>query len=499
MLVCAACTVYLMGLLEPILRPFLWALFLVMGLGPAVALVERTLLGLCSLLGRCLAAVFSILHWLVCCCKSQDPMAKPLRQPRRSARNEDSPARVIGASSGGIELRSIGTAARSPRGAPASTASPRDGLTPDSPGGEAIADDSRDFPGSDGDDIREVRNWGPCAKYIAHSVAICIVVAAVLCAVGGFVIMVVQSVLSLQNHWEVYRRGAQNLATSVQGAASRAIGGLPKDMADEIAANALTKAEVLLSEIVQSVLSNVWRFVFELLMMGLYIAFWLANPMPVGSSMQELFKRYIILKGLACLGYGISVGLLLAAFEIDLAAFFGLAAFCLSFVPEVGALVAVILPAPVILFDSRLQSPALTFSITTFCQLGLKFVFANIVEVKLVEADHLMKMHPVIILLAVAFFGYIWGPTGMLLSVPLVAYGKVAMLSDGVPPRYRDPVLVLIEGDLRAPARHAQKRREDLLEAAGPSRPADEAGAGRTAPGERRGAPLSVQTDETQL
>eukprot|EP00438_Fugacium_kawagutii_P001205 Skav225237 [mRNA] locus=scaffold2946:243021:248383:+ [translate_table: standard] len=45
-------------------------------------------------------------------------------------------------------------------------------------------------------------------------------------------------------------------------------------------------------------------------------------------------------------------------------------------------------------------------------------------QVKLVEADQLMKMHPVVILMAVTFFGFIWGPTGMLLAVPLVAYFK---------------------------------------------------------------------------
>mmetsp|Transcript_64204 Transcript_64204/g.149387 ORF Transcript_64204/g.149387 Transcript_64204/m.149387 type:complete len:103 (-) Transcript_64204:87-395(-) len=59
---------------------------------------------------------------------------------------------------------------------------------------------------------------------------------------------------------------------------------------------------------------------------------------------------------------------------------------------------------------------------------------------------------------SVAFFGFLWGPTGMLLSVPLVAYLKVALLSDKVPPRYRDPVLVFLEGDRGAPAKHARQR-----------------------------------------
>merc|ERR1719356_115854 len=96
----------------------------------------------------------------------------------------------------------------------------------------------------------------------------------------------------------------------------------------------------------------------------------------------------------------------------------------------------------------------MTLTIATMAQLGLKFVFANVVEVKLVEADQLMKMHPVIILLAVTFFGLTWGPTGMLLSVPLVAYLKVALLSDSVPSCYRDPILVILEGDRNAPAKY---------------------------------------------
>jgi len=239
----------------------------------------------------------------------------------------------------------------------------------------------------------------------------------------------------------------------------RAVGGLPEKVADEIANNALARVEALLSAIITEVLSNLHRFVLEFLMMALYITFWLSDPMPVGSSIQELFKRYIILKSAACLGYGLCVGILFWLLHIDLAAPFGLAAFLLSYMPEVGPFMSMLLPVPVILFDGRLKSPALTFLIATGAQLALKFIFANIVEVKLVEADRLMKMHPVIILLAVSFFGYIWGPTGMLLSVPLVAYFKVALLSDAVPARYRDPALIVLEGDRQAPTRHKLSKR----------------------------------------
>mmetsp|Transcript_15329 Transcript_15329/g.47940 ORF Transcript_15329/g.47940 Transcript_15329/m.47940 type:complete len:523 (+) Transcript_15329:147-1715(+) len=448
MLVCGACTVYLMGVLRSILRPFLWALFLVMGLTPAVALVERTLLCLTTLACQGLAAV------LRCLCISAQWLcgaASCLRQRPRPPGAKD------------MELR----AAKRPRGSPpASTvigsaiderrATATSYLAGSSSAGcEGTVSEQLD---RDLGDVREPRPWGPCARFAVHAVAIGIVVAAVICVIGGLVLMVIQSVFSLQDHWAVYKQGARNTAEAAQRLGAHVTGSMPQELADEIASNALTRAEELVSALVAEVLSNAWRFVLEFLMMALYIAFWLSDPMPVGNQMEELFKRYIILKGMACLGYGLCVGVLLHILSVDLAAAFGLAAFLLSFVPEVGAIVALLLPAPVILFDSRLESPAMTLVIATVAQLGLKFVFANVVEVKLVEADQLMKMHPVIILLAVTFFGFIWGPTGMLLSVPLVAYLKVALLSDQVPPRYRDPVLVILEGDRSAPAKYARQR-----------------------------------------
>jgi len=434
--VCGACTVYLMGVLRVILRPFLLALFLVMGLTPLVSVVERMLLCMTSVVYRCLSG---LLHW-VCTCSHCicTTLARSVRGKRRKGperqKLEHGPApssAVIGSS---LEDRQAANSqGASTEGAMAAAA-------------------------ADSADARRAPQWSRCARFLAHSIAITIVVAFVMCVVAGFVFMVIKSVLNLREHWSVYKMGVKNITESIKHTASRVRGTMPQEIIDQISSNVLLRAEHMLSTLITDVLSHAWSFVFEFLMMALYIAFWLSDPMPVGNKMEELFKRYILLKALACSGYGICVGVLLHMLSVDLPAAFGLAAFLLSFVPEVGAIVAVILPAPVILFDSRLESPVMTLIIATSSQLGLKFVFANVVEVKLVEADQLMKLHPVIVLLAVAFFGYIWGPTGMLLSVPLVAYVKVALLSDKVPARYRDPVLVILEGDKNAPARYARRR-----------------------------------------
>merc|ERR1719396_3933 len=113
-----------------------------------------------------------------------------------------------------------------------------------------------------------------------------------------------------------------------------------------------------------------------------------------------------------------------------------------------------VLPLPVVLLDSRLERPMLVMLSSVLGQLALKFAFSNIIEVKLIESDKKMRMHPVMILLSVSVFGHLWGPTGMLLSVPLMALLKVSLFSDLVPASYRDPILVLLEGDRDAPLKH---------------------------------------------
>jgi len=436
MLTCFACLVYLMGTLRSIFRPFLWALFLVMALSPAVSLVETGLLCLGNCVCRCVSAFCSAVCYALACLNAKR------KQIATASRFGSSTKRSSQAHGNSRDA----TASPEIIGSVSETPSPQLGE-------EVLVSEHL------GD--RKVPN--PCVRVLVHGVAIAIVVAGVVLAIGGIVLMIIQSMVDLQEHWSVYKIGAQNVADTAQRIAAHATGSMPQNMAEDISQSALVKAEELITALVRQILGNLWRAVLEFLMMALYIAFWLSAPMPLGTQMEELLRRYILLKGVACLGYGICVGLLLHFLRVDLAAPFGLFAFFLSFVPEVGAIVAMILPAPVILFDSRLDSPAMTLFAATTAQLGLKFVFANVVEVKLVEADQLMKMHPVIILLAVTFFGFTWGPTGMLLAVPLVAYFKVALLSDTVPACYRDPVLVVLEGDRGAPAKYAQKRGVHIL------------------------------------
>merc|ERR1719265_3115445 len=212
----------------------------------------------------------------------------------------------------------------------------------------------------------------------------------------------------------------------------------------------LSATQHVMWELLNRFLVDVSGCLSWILLTFLYVFFWLVRPLPLTEQMNEFIRSYILKKTIICLGYGFCVGILFGILHIDLAAVFGLASFALSYLPEVGPIIAICLPIPVILLDGRLKNPLATLCAATLGQLLLKFVFGNYLEVKLIEDDRMMMIHPVWILLGLTYFGYVWGPVGMLLSVPILAMFKVLVIPEtGVVPKgYGLPILACLEGRL---------------------------------------------------
>jgi AI-2 transport protein TqsA len=289
-------------------------------------------------------------------------------------------------------------------------------------------------------------------RRLARFLSVLFTVAGLFGLVVMFTAMIFESAEHMQSNWSHYQDGAKRVSTDVNKAMSIISKRAPKEVAQDIAEKTLSGIEDTLQLILTKILSNVTSTLGELVMMALYMIFWLSNPIDVRKEVAVIFKRYILLKGLASALYATCVWVVLHALSIDLAVVFGLITFLFNFVPEVGPFLAAVLPVPVILFDGRLASPWASVGAALCAQLALKFIFGNIVEVKLIESQQDLKMHPVIILFFVAFFAWMWGATGMLLSVPLMAAAKATM--HALPAIYRDPILMLLEGDKRAPARY---------------------------------------------
>mmetsp|Transcript_7389 Transcript_7389/g.16213 ORF Transcript_7389/g.16213 Transcript_7389/m.16213 type:complete len:460 (+) Transcript_7389:156-1535(+) len=246
--------------------------------------------------------------------------------------------------------------------------------------------------------------------------------------------LLVHSALNMKDHWQAYHTGLQRAKDAFDGATdwveahlhvNSKTGDWIKDLNMKLNAS-LNNAALSALDATASAVSGSITFLVILL---LYILFWLLQPLPMTGHASMLIRGYVWKKTVSSLALGTCVTVYFMLLGVDLAVVFGLVTCCLNFVPEVGAFVSMILPVPVIVLDSRLSSPLLTLALASGGQLVLKFIFGNCLEVKLIEMDQEASIHPVWVILGLNYFGYIWGPTGMLISVPLLAVLKSIALA----------------------------------------------------------------------
>ena len=142
----------------------------------------------------------------------------------------------------------------------------------------------------------------------------------------------------------------------------------------------------------------------------------------MGKKISTQVNRYLSTKVLTSGVTGISVGVILSLFGIDMAFMFGLLSFVLNFIPTIGSIVATILPLPIIFLQA--SNPLILV-----CAMGIpaliQFYVGNILEPKLM-GKHL-DLHPVTILLALLVWGSIWKIPGMFLATPLTVILKIAL------------------------------------------------------------------------
>ncbi|MEM6570351.1 MAG: AI-2E family transporter [Planctomycetota bacterium] len=133
-------------------------------------------------------------------------------------------------------------------------------------------------------------------------------------------------------------------------------------------------------------------------------------------------KHYIAVKFVTSLVTGIGSWLLLMIIGVPAAAFFGLLAFLLNFVPAVGSAIAVLLPIPILVVGG---SPLVTVILALALPGALQFVVGQVWENKILGEK--TDLRASVVLLGLMFWGHIWGVIGMVLATPITAVGKTLL------------------------------------------------------------------------
>jgi predicted PurR-regulated permease PerM len=129
------------------------------------------------------------------------------------------------------------------------------------------------------------------------------------------------------------------------------------------------------------------------------------------------FRRYVWVKSLTSLLTGTCSGLLAWAFGLPLAWVWGFLAFLLEYVPSVGSLVAVLPPSIMALAESA-GGGGMGRPLAVFLAFGaLQVLLGNVVDPRL--EGKLMQLSPLGVLVSIVLWGWLWGPAGALLAVPM--------------------------------------------------------------------------------
>jgi|TARA_Y100000294_G_scaffold172050_1_gene186277 AI-2 transport protein TqsA len=164
----------------------------------------------------------------------------------------------------------------------------------------------------------------------------------------------------------------------------------------------------------------------------------------VWRDIESSVQGYVAAKLFTSALTGVLVGTALWLLGIDLAFLFGLFAFLLNFIPNVGSLVATLLPLPIILVSPDVTgvTAVLALAIPGAVQFGV----GNVLEPRLMGSS--LDLHPAVILMALIFWGMLWGFVGMLLATPLTAVLKIVLERNEL----TAPVAELLAGRFRGRA-----------------------------------------------
>jgi AI-2 transport protein TqsA len=184
----------------------------------------------------------------------------------------------------------------------------------------------------------------------------------------------------------------------------------------------------------KDVLTNAFLIIFTMIFMLLEVS-------SVGTKVEAAFGRsaesmdgpreflhnlgrYLGIKTIVSIATGVCAFTLTWTLGLDFPLLWGMLAFLLNYVPTIGSIIAAV-PA-VLLALVQLGPGAAGATAVGFAAINV--AFGNLIEPRLMGYG--VGISPLVVFIGLVFWGFVFGPVGMLLSVPLTMTLKLALESD---------------------------------------------------------------------
>jgi predicted PurR-regulated permease PerM len=135
-------------------------------------------------------------------------------------------------------------------------------------------------------------------------------------------------------------------------------------------------------------------------------------------------ERYVLLKTVLSLATGAGVAIWVALVGLDFALLWGLLAFLLNFIPNIGSVVAAV---PALLLSLVQLGPGKTLLVLAGYA-AVNFLFGNVLEPRWMGRS--LGLSTTVVFLSVLAWGWILGAAGMFLAVPLTVVLRIALASN---------------------------------------------------------------------
>lgn len=150
------------------------------------------------------------------------------------------------------------------------------------------------------------------------------------------------------------------------------------------------------------------------------------NPQAAQARIENItdsIKQYMSIKTSTSLLTGVVVTLVLLIIGVDYPVLWGLVAFLFNFVPNIGSIIAAI-PA-VLLALIQLGAGAALWTAAGY--LAINSLVGNVIEPRFMGKG--LGLSPLVVFISLVFWGWVLGPVGMFLSVPLTVTLKIILES----------------------------------------------------------------------
>jgi len=225
------------------------------------------------------------------------------------------------------------------------------------------------------------------------------------------------------------------------------------------------------SQFIYAALTNASSTVATGLLVLLIVAFMLVEASSLPAKLQAAFaltevreaqlkqlfdtiNRYMLIKCITSLATGVGIWIWLRILGIEYAVALAVAAVLFNFIPIIGN---ILMTVPAVLI-ALVQANASTALLVALGYVVVNVVIGNIVEPRLM--GHQLGLSSVVVLLSLLFWGWVLGPIGLFLSVPLTIALVVTL--DASP--HTRPIAIMLGSGIAGSGAPAGKLMGDVTE-----------------------------------